>query len=270
MQEPRKTGGATDDRLRYHPVRMDRAGETVTTRVPERSDWTDEAALSVAVLDPTREHHAFVADALSHRECIVAVYERSADLLAALLAGAVFDVVLATFPGDRQQAHAAEQIVRSIVGMPLLAMRTVEQQTLADALTAPTGRDFIVVPCSKYELMNCVAEFMRSTRMGTPDSEFTCGAYVFHPTARAVDVRGQRIKLKPREFALAAYLFRNEGIVHTRRALYNAVWKRASQLVGSRSLDVHVANLRLKLGLSFESGYELQCIRLVGYRLVIQ
>jgi DNA-binding response OmpR family regulator len=72
----------------------------------------------------------------------------------------------------------------------------------------------------------------------------------------------ERIDLTAREFALLAHLVGNRGLVLTRRQLLDAVW--GYDWVGDeRTVDVHVAQLRRKLG----TGLPLVTIRGVGYRM---
>jgi two-component system, OmpR family, response regulator len=80
-------------------------------------------------------------------------------------------------------------------------------------------------------------------------------------TRRAL-VSGSPVELSYREFELLAFLAEHPGRVFDRRHLLSSVWGGAE--VGSRTIDVHVRRLRVKLGA--EAG-RLTTIRNVGYRL---
>jgi DNA-binding response OmpR family regulator len=82
--------------------------------------------------------------------------------------------------------------------------------------------------------------------------------------SRRAAVGGRSVGLSFREFELLAFLAEHPGRVFSRRQLLSSVWDGAP--VGSRTIDVHVRRLRVKLGT--EAG-RLTTIRNVGYRLEI-
>ena len=65
--------------------------------------------------------------------------------------------------------------------------------------------------------------------------------------AREVEVAGVPVELTGKEFDLLAYLLENVGIVLSRERLLDRVWGMAYP-GGTRTVDVHVAQLRRKLG----------------------
>ncbi len=74
----------------------------------------------------------------------------------------------------------------------------------------------------------------------------------------------RRLDLRPREFDLLAALARDPGVVLTRDALLEDVW--GTDFPGeTRTVDVHVAEVRKKLG---DDGPPIETVRGVGYRLV--
>jgi DNA-binding response OmpR family regulator len=81
-------------------------------------------------------------------------------------------------------------------------------------------------------------------------------------TRREVRLRGQSVALATREFDLLAHLARNQGVALTRRQLLDAVW--GYDWDGDeRTVDVHIAQLRKKLG----DDLPLATVWGVGYRL---
>ena len=65
--------------------------------------------------------------------------------------------------------------------------------------------------------------------------------------AREVTVAGRKLALTPREFELLAFLARHAGRVVSRDELLRKVW--GYDYVGdTRTVDVHVRRLRVKLG----------------------
>ena len=60
-------------------------------------------------------------------------------------------------------------------------------------------------------------------------------------------VGGERVELTGKEFDLLAYLLENAGIVVSRDTLLDRVWG-MTYAGGTRTVDVHVAQIRRKLG----------------------
>ena len=76
-------------------------------------------------------------------------------------------------------------------------------------------------------------------------------------------VDGRPVELTGREFDLLACLLENEGIVLSRERLLDLVWE-LTYPGGTRTVDVHVAQLRRKL----ELPDAIQTVRGSGYKLV--
>jgi DNA-binding response OmpR family regulator len=76
-----------------------------------------------------------------------------------------------------------------------------------------------------------------------------------------VDVAGTRVELTATEFDLLEHLMSQPGRVFTREQLLSSVWG-VADYSSSRTVDVHVAQLRLKLG---EAAGLIRTVRGVGY-----
>jgi two-component system, OmpR family, response regulator RegX3 len=80
--------------------------------------------------------------------------------------------------------------------------------------------------------------------------------------ARRATLAGRELELTPKEFDLLAALARDPGAALTRRRLLAEVWD-TSWYGSSKTIDVHVAALRRKLG---DPGW-IETVRGVGFRL---
>lgn len=119
--------------------------------------------------------------------------------------------------------------------------------------------DYLVKPFSPRELVARVRALLRRPRAAMPTA--TGANLVVDPARRAVTVRGKSIVLTATEFDILAALARDPGIVISRDQLLDRVW--GTEFVGGDHLvDVHVANLRRKVG-----GGIVETVRGVGYRL---
>ncbi|GAA3850351.1 winged helix-turn-helix domain-containing protein [Streptomyces lacrimifluminis] len=80
---------------------------------------------------------------------------------------------------------------------------------------------------------------------------------------RTAEVDGQPLDLTYLEFELLAHLVAHPGRVHTRDQLVTTVWG-YGHVGDGRTVDVHVARLRRKLGAEHRNA--IQTVRRVGYK----
>jgi two-component system, OmpR family, alkaline phosphatase synthesis response regulator PhoP len=123
--------------------------------------------------------------------------------------------------------------------------------------------DYIGKPFSPKELVARMKAVLRRTEPHTPDEMLVLGDVVVQRDAREVGVAGQPVELRPKEFDLLAYLIQNRGVVVSRDVLLERVWG-MDYAGGTRTVDVHVAQLRRKLG---RPGL-IRTIRGAGYKAV--
>lgn len=83
------------------------------------------------------------------------------------------------------------------------------------------------------------------------------------PARRTAEVDGQLLHLTYLEFELLAHLVRHPHRVHTRDQLVTTVWG-YGHVGDGRTVDVHIARLRRKLGAAHRGA--LQTVRRVGYK----
>jgi DNA-binding response OmpR family regulator len=122
--------------------------------------------------------------------------------------------------------------------------------------------DYVTKPFSPRELVARIkAVLRRSVTAPEPDRSRTLGVCRIDPATRAVTVDGAPIMLTATEFDLLAHLMARPGRVFTREELLSAVWGYASH-AGTRTVDVHVAQVRAKLG---EGANVIRTVRGVGY-----
>jgi len=113
--------------------------------------------------------------------------------------------------------------------------------------------DYITKPFNPRELVARVRAVLRrgETRGqngGLPESTtIEAGPLRIEVGGREVFVEGEVVQLTPKEFDLLVTLIENRGLVLTREQLLERVWG-YTFLGDSRTIDVHVRQLRRKLG----------------------
>ena len=73
--------------------------------------------------------------------------------------------------------------------------------------------------------------------------------------------------LTPKEFGLLLALLRRDGAVATRSELLREVWRYANTDVVTRTVDIHMAELRRKLEDDPSEPRHLLTVRKAGYRI---
>ncbi len=107
--------------------------------------------------------------------------------------------------------------------------------------------DYVTKPFSPRELAARVKAVLRRTDPAPRSERLELGDVVLDPEAHEVTVAGEAVELTGKEFDLLAYLVENAGIVVSRDQLLDRVWG-MTYAGGTRTVDVHVAQLRRKLG----------------------
>jgi DNA-binding response OmpR family regulator len=169
-----------------------------------------------------------------------------AEALRAVEAEPVRLVVLDLNLPDMDGLDVCRQIrTRSSVPVVMLTARDEEPDRLAGLETG--ADDYIGKPFSPRELVARMKAVLRRTERHPAEEELVLGDIVLRRSAREVGVAGEPIELRPKEFDLLAYLMQNRGAVLSRDVLLERVWG-FDYAGGTRTVDVHVAQLRRKLG----------------------
>jgi two-component system, OmpR family, alkaline phosphatase synthesis response regulator PhoP len=150
---------------------------------------------------------------------------------------------------------------RSAVPVVMLTARDDEADRLAGLGVG--ADDYIGKPFSPRELVARMKAVLRRSEGSGSEPLLALGDVHVHRSGREVTVAGSPVELRPKEFDLLAYLVQNRGIVFSREALLESVWG-YDYAGGTRTVDVHVAQLRRKL----DRPALIRTVRSAGYKAV--
>lgn len=213
------------------------------------------------------------------RSAIEAVDADATDLV-------VLDLMLPGLSGE-----AVLEAIRSRGEIPVLIASAKRSDAERIAGLRMGADDYLAKPFNPHELTARVAAILRRSapRDSTPTEVEVCsfadGRLVVDPVSRRYTLQpeagpdgatepirpgadgAQRGRLTPGELGLLLALARRPGSVLTREQLLDSVTRRPDD-VYDRVVDVHVANLRRKLGDDAADPWLIETIPQVGYRLV--
>jgi DNA-binding response OmpR family regulator len=126
--------------------------------------------------------------------------------------------------------------------------------------------DYLVKPFSPREVVARVKAFQRRPRRQRLTVSAPPPGLEVDEARRTVRVDGAQVELTALEFNLLAAIAREPGIVVARAALLGAVWGPGYD-GDDHLLDVHVANVRRKLGDDPAAPRFVETVRGVGFRL---
>lgn len=123
--------------------------------------------------------------------------------------------------------------------------------------------DYLAKPFGMMEMVSRVKALLRRSRSDSEQEQLTLGDIVLSTSEHKVHIKDKTVDLTLKEFNLLKLFLENKGLVFTREQLLSKIW--GERFVGeSRTVDVHIATLRTKLG---EWGDCIKTVRGVGYRL---
>ncbi|NQW21299.1 MAG: response regulator transcription factor [Chloroflexi bacterium] len=160
----------------------------------------------------------------------------------------------------------------SIVPIIMLTARDAEIDRIGGLESG--ADDYVTKPFSIRELIARVGaqvrrmDMLKSISHTTGDQIIDLGDLVINRGSRAVTLEGKQLNLRPREFDLLAHLAASPGRVFTRDQLLQDVW--GFEYSGdTRTVDVHVRWLRLKIEKDPSKPTLLGTVRGVGYRISV-
>ena len=126
--------------------------------------------------------------------------------------------------------------------------------------------DYITKPFGMTELISRVRALLRRCKkLDSKGSTLTAGVLCMDIKKHTVTVNGEEISLSYKEYMLLSVLLKANGEIVTRDTLLCSVW---GEFYGeSRTLDVHIRKLRVKLK---EAGSYIKTVKNIGYKIEVE
>jgi DNA-binding response OmpR family regulator len=137
--------------------------------------------------------------------------------------------------------------LRTKSNVPILMLTARDEEPDRVAGLELGADDYLTKPFSPRELVARMKAVLRRTDGRSAEDVLLLGDVMLNRDAREVTVEERPVELTTKEFDLLATLLENPGIVISRDQLLDRVWG-MTYPGGTRTVDVHVAQLRRKLG----------------------
>jgi two-component system, OmpR family, response regulator RegX3 len=163
------------------------------------------------------------------------------------------------------------RLIRQESNVPILILTAKDTEADKVAGLELGADDYVTKPFSMRELVSRVrAQLRRAAMTGetTVQTEILRGGPVELDLDRhEATVRGEAVKLTPREFGLLALFLERKGRLLTRDLLISELWGH-DYFGDTKTLDVHVKRLRQKIELDPRQPAHLVTVRGLGYRFL--
>jgi len=219
------------------------------------------SSASVLVVDDEEPVRALLSLYLGKEGFDVVGAENGVDALSLLRRGGI-DLALVDVMLPDMDGFALVRQIRQESTIPIIFITARFEEPFRIAGLEAGGDDYVVKPFSAPEVVaRARAQLRRAREFAEKERPLRAGGVELDLLARRCTVRGATVALTRREFDLLAALLEHRGRVLTRPQLLELAW--GSTFVSEKTVDVHVAALRRKLG----DTVRITALRGVGYRL---
>lgn len=122
--------------------------------------------------------------------------------------------------------------------------------------------DYVAKPFGTMELISRVRAVLRRCEKVRGNKVYRIGELYVEPDKHIISVSGENVELSYKEYLLLMVLLEAEGSVVARDTLLSKVW--GEYYSESRTLDVHIRKLRIKLK---SAGSLIRTVKGIGYKL---
>lgn len=156
----------------------------------------------------------------------------------------LLDVMLGGMSGFRM-AERLRKDLKNNTPIIFLTAKDTENDMLTGFSTG--GDDYISKPFSLHEVLARIKAILRRTQTEPEKKELVLNDISISFTQKTVMIDGENIPLSPKEFGILSMLAKRTGRIFAREEILAEVWH-GDTYVLDRTVDVHVARIRRKLG----------------------
>lgn len=216
----------------------------------------DDAGIRSALIRALTERGHAVSSCANGMDAVSCVVAATPDLV-------VLDLGLPDLDG-----HEALKLIRAVSTVPVIVATARDEESEMVRLLDAGADDYIVKPYGAGQVDARVRAILRRAAADADAvTEIAVAGLRLRPEAHEARLDGSVLDLSPKEFELLHYLAARVGQVVTKRELLANVWR---QPYGGadKTVDVHLAWLRRKLGESAQAPGYVRTIRGVGVKLI--
>jgi DNA-binding response OmpR family regulator len=217
----------------------------------------DDATIRTALTRSLTDRGHAVVTGATGLEALRLVMEVRPDLL-------LLDLGLPDLDG-----YEALRMIRAVSQVPVIVATARDEEAEMIRVLDAGADDYLVKPFGAGQVDARIRAVLRRT--ATDDSgqvrPTRVGGLVLRPDAHEATLDGRPLELSPKEFALLHYLAARAGQVVAKRELLTHVWQ-LPYGGADKTVDVHIAWLRRKLGESAQAPVYLHTVRGVGIKLL--
>jgi DNA-binding response OmpR family regulator len=223
--------------------------------------------MRIAILEDDPDQLALVKHWLRDAGHEIHGYMRGRDLMRAATRESMdlflLDWQVPDVPGTDVVVWIREKLSKTV---PVLFMTV--RDTEADIVFALErgADDYMVKPLRRQEMLARLNALLRRAYPLEQKALLEFPPFLIDTARKKISRGGHDIALRPKEFELAVVLFRNVGRLLSRGHLQELVWGKSGELA-TRTVDMHVSQVRKKLELKPESSYQVVPVYNYGYRL---
>lgn len=164
------------------------------------------------------------------------------------------------------------KIIRGELNVPILILSARDNVSDKVICLEYGADDYLTKPFENIELIARVKAILRRAEKHEEQTETDDGTITFHhididKASRQVFIKGEKISLTPKEYEILIYFTGKAGQVLSRDSIVNDIWGKNSIYSWSRSLDVHIKNLRQKIEINPKNPDVIKTVSGVGYKI---
>lgn len=218
----------------------------------------EEGLLKLLDITLRKEHFTYITTATTKAEALVHIAKANFDII-------LLDVMLPDGDGFSLCSAIRQQSTAPIL---FISARTSDFDKLTGLSMG--GDDYITKPFNPLEVVARIRAILRRQReYGAPTRQLTFdyATFSFHPEQALLIVQGEHVHATAKELELLHFFCEHPNYVFTTEQIYERVW--GEEMYGEeKTVTIHIAKLRKKLGDDTKNPKILVNLRGIGYKFV--